>query len=510
MKNARRWLLLVMALLLLAGVMPAGADEAAVDTSEKVELVMYFLGDQPADTKSVEAALNEKLEKDLNATLKIINIPWADWRSKYNLVLASGEKVDLIYTANWCQFVEQARKGAYMALNDLLPVYAPISWANIDPARWETAEIDGSIYAIPATEKVYIPFGIEYRKDFCDAYGLPEVNSLETLEAYLDGVKANVPDITPFNIANPQSQLSEILPLFRAEYKVWSAVQGGYYYLLTPSDQEDIADVKVITEMPEFAEFCKIMKRWNEKGFWSKSVLSNKITSYEQFAQGNSAAGTYRLISISVDFAKLIGLVPDAVPSFWCFGEYGDAPFPTSPQGNMTAVYYLSENPERALMVYDKLKWDEEYNRLLIYGIEGKHYAINDQGARIDPPGVSSEAVASYSGETAGAWSFRNDEFKLVDTGLWSGVKAIEQRFDEMNRYDKTDAFIFDKTPVETESAALDQVMQQYLGILLSGSAEDVDAMIAEFHEKLVEAGLDKVMAEVVRQLTEYKEAKGY
>lgn len=509
MKRTRGILALVMSFILLAG-MASFASAQEADLSEKVELVMYFMGDQPADTQSVVDAINEKLEKDLNATLKIVNISWADWRSKYNLVLASGEKIDLIYTANWCQFVEQARKGAYMKLNDLLHEYAPISWANIDPARWESAEIDGSIYAIPATEKVYIPFGIEYRKDFCDQYGLPEVDSLETLEAYLDGVKENVPDITPFNIANPQSQLSEIMPLFRAEYKVWNAVQGDYYYLVTSSDQKDIADVQVITEMPEFAEFCKTMKRWNEKGFWSKSVLSNKITSYEQFAQGNSAAGTYRLISISTDFAKLKGLAAEAEPSFWCFGEYGNAPFPTSAQGNMTAVYYLSENPERALMLYELLKWDEAYNRLLIYGIEGKHYAIDEQGSRIDPEGVSSEMVASYSGETAGAWSFRNDAFKLVDTGLWSGVAAIEKRFEELNRYDKTDAFVFDKTAVETESAALDLVMQQYLGILLSGSADDVDAMIAEFHEKLLDAGLEKVKAEVVGQLTAYKESKGY
>ncbi len=49
-----------------------------------------------------------------------MDIPWADWDTKYPLILTAGEKYDLIYAANWTQFANYANKGAFKELDDLL------------------------------------------------------------------------------------------------------------------------------------------------------------------------------------------------------------------------------------------------------------------------------------------------------------------------------------------------------------------------------------------------------
>jgi putative aldouronate transport system substrate-binding protein len=485
-------------------------DANQIDVSKHLDLIMYLMGDPPPDTQLVVDELNKLFAKDLNASLKINNISWADWASKYNLVLASGENVDMIYTANWDQYGDQVKKGAFMALNDLLPKYAPMTWEKTPQTSWKLATLDGKIFAIPSVEKLFDTHGIEYRGDLLKKYNLPEITSMETLEAYLDAVKANDPQMIPFNAGNSESYLfSETYPLFLAKNKLFYAVQGDIGYLVTAAAQTDISDIKFVGDMPEFLAFCKDMQRWQQKGFWSKSVLSNKVQSHEQFAQGNSAAADYHILSLSVDFSKLVSAVQGADPQFFCYGEYGDIPYPTSAQQNMMAIPKVSKNPERALMVMDKLKWDKGYYDLLQYGILNKHYAIDAQGARIDPPGIAADQIG-YSGEKEGAWAFRNNDLKLVDKSQWSGVAVIDAKLDSFNRVNKSDAFVLDKSQIQTECVALEQVASMYMPMLEFGMADDVDATMKEFVQKMKDAGLDKVMTEVQKQLAAYKQAQGY
>lgn len=49
-----------------------------VDISEELELTMYLLGDPQPDAELVYEEVNKKRKKDLNTTLKVKYIPWAD------------------------------------------------------------------------------------------------------------------------------------------------------------------------------------------------------------------------------------------------------------------------------------------------------------------------------------------------------------------------------------------------------------------------------------------------
>ena len=57
--------------------------------------------------------LNEKLKKDINATMDINYIGWGDMKLKYPLILASDEDVDWIFTADWAYYRQEAAKGAF-------------------------------------------------------------------------------------------------------------------------------------------------------------------------------------------------------------------------------------------------------------------------------------------------------------------------------------------------------------------------------------------------------------
>ncbi len=125
----KKGFLITMVLVLLLGMIP-GFGLAEADTSEQVELTMVLLGDEPARMDDVLKEFNKLALEDLNCTLKIKYLDWGEYETKYPLMFSSGEKFDLAYAATWVDFANLAQKGAFMPLEELLPVYCKESLKN--------------------------------------------------------------------------------------------------------------------------------------------------------------------------------------------------------------------------------------------------------------------------------------------------------------------------------------------------------------------------------------------
>ena len=124
----------------------------AIDISKPVELTGYLLGDRPAGMDDVLAEINKKLKADINATMEINYIGWGDLDSKYPLVLASGENIDWIYTANWCKYSQEATKGSFLELSeDLLKKYMPKHYENCDPIAYSQSMVNGKFYMVTSS-----------------------------------------------------------------------------------------------------------------------------------------------------------------------------------------------------------------------------------------------------------------------------------------------------------------------------------------------------------------------
>ena len=69
--------------------------------------------------------------------------------------------------------------------------------------------------------------------------------------------------------------------------------------------------------------------------------------------------------------------------------------------------------------------------------------------------------------------------------------------------------FVFDQEPVTNEIAACTSAATEYTTNLGAGMTEDVDAAIDALIAKLKSSGVDKITAEVQKQLNEWREANG-
>ena len=128
-----------------------------------------------------------------------------------------------------------------------------------------------------------------------------------------------------------------------------------------------------------FVEDVKLMKRWADFGFWSKSALSDTNDS-EAYINGLCVAqvagqNPNKQITAMNDLAENH---PEWVSEYITYGEVTGAMYPGHATQNGTAIVRGSKHPERAMMVLNYLMTDESMNRLVQAGIEGVHYEVVD------------------------------------------------------------------------------------------------------------------------------------
>lgn len=222
-------------------------------------------------------------EADLNVNVKFNYTSWTDWDQKYKLLLSSGQPIDLIFTADWTFYQSYAKKGAFLPLDEMLPTAAPALKAHVPDDMWNAVKINDKIYTVPSTWIEYVTEGIAYREDLREKYNLPKPESLETLEAYLEGIKANEPNMIPIADSNA-NHTHGIRQLTSKLVNTAGQLPYGLDIMYdTPSS------VTSYWGSAQHLEDLKTYKRWMDKGFFPKNVLNVKDTSNSLLQNGKAA-----------------------------------------------------------------------------------------------------------------------------------------------------------------------------------------------------------------------------
>ena len=130
-------LLLVMSIVLSA--CGGGKNEGTEGIAEKpVELIWYTIGTPQKDVDKVMAEVSKYTAEKIGVTVKMNMIDWGDYSQKLQVMTASGEAVDIMFTASWAfDYVQNARKGAFMQVDDLLKEHGQGIVDTLDPAFLE-------------------------------------------------------------------------------------------------------------------------------------------------------------------------------------------------------------------------------------------------------------------------------------------------------------------------------------------------------------------------------------
>ena len=479
-------------------------SKSGIDTFEEVELQLYMLGNAPRDLELIQEKVNELAKKDLNCTVKFNYTSWSDTITKYNLLLSSGQDIDLLYTADWMYYNQYARKGAFMPLDELVPKAAPDLWKFVPENYWKAVKVGGKIYTIPATWKEYVPGVIVFREDLRKKYQVPEIKDIATLEIYLETIEKNESTILPteelvtdWGIGGPG--FTAWGPMFEQTHTSNFGVAYGLY-----NDYKNPSQLFNYWDSDEFVSDMKTLRRWQEKGFWSISALSAKVTPPDEFENGKVAC---IMGSNPVKYATILSKVrtthPEWEVSYLSVPEVSGYVEPVHPIHNGFAVPRNSSNPERAVAFYSKLVLDKKYNYLTQYGIEGINYKISDDGHYVM---LGDTKTNGFTREAMNGWAWRNPQIQLFDKSFDS-VLQMFKNFESapiVVEENLLGGFIEDYSSYQVERTALYQVQNQYLVPLMGGFVKDVEAGVRNFREKAKSAGLEKIQAEFSKQWQSY------
>lgn len=474
------------------------------DLSDKVNIVMYVLGDAPADLQKVVDEANSKyFEPNLNCTLEIKFLNWSDYQTKYSLVLAGGEQVDLMYTASWCYYNEEVAKGAFKELTmDFIQQYMPYTYKEQPSESWDQISIDGKIYAVPKAKASFNGYNIvQYRQDLVDKYKLTAPTSWDTFKEYLYGLAEvkNETGVTPFAT---NANRNQTLTLYSQSQKI-EALASGFDYYYFNHDSEDApnpADVFYLYTSDLYLNYCKEMAELAAHNVWSSDAISDTSDAQAYFENGTSGAFVWNssvynigktLESAGLGTYAVADITPDSLRRR---GSYAD---------DATAIATNSKNQERAALVLDYMKSDVNLNRLLLGGIVGTHYNLDADGNR-----VTLDAATNYPWNGWGWAINRADEPN--EAGLDERQIAMDKQINSKEYVPQTAGFSFDASPVNTEYSVVNAVRDEYIKSFSLGIFGDqTEDKFNEFKKKLQDAGLDKITAEITKQYDAYLDRKG-
>lgn len=434
--------------------------DGEIDTSRYVKLSMLLVG--PSSTEVIMdyrdsiAGLNNKLKDSINTNVEITFIPFDEMSREYPQIFNSKENYDVIYTSSkanpgYFKLVEQE---SFKELDDLLPIYAKNIWQNINLDVWDDTKYKEKIYGIPLEDVKYRANSFIYRGDLLEKYEMEPLMSLEDMEEFMDNLLIDEVDITPIGINESSAiRLYDMLVDLNADWIPAPGLPQSSLYLVSKS-KDNITDILFPVFSNEFMEFAKEMKDWADKGYWQKEALvTDSVTNGSlELGKDGSIFGNIFDYSNGFDNEKF---------KFFCFGEKNQKVIKESAAKNLLSINADSRHAERALMVIDAILNDQEFNDLITYGIQGEI------------------------------------------------IKNIKQKemldyYESISIEDPYAKFTFDASAVEEEIRSVVRINSQYGIPILLGKAGDPIAAVNEYREKLMAAGIQKIIDAVKEQLKDF------
>ncbi len=491
----------------VSGEFPDFSYVDGIDTSEFVTVDWLMVGDVPdnGQTDAVLEKINEILRRELNCELRLSFIGWTEYLSNYNLRLASGEALDIVYCADWLDAKMNASRGAYLPLDDLLPVYAPNFWNDVKPEEWDQArDAEGHIFQLPMNNHAF--YGLSamfYRNDWAKEAGFTDgIHSFDDMGKYWQWVVDNHSDVVPWNTAGDLDS-NQLLNMYMFDKTdCINCIGSGSFNIILGESNDNPYQLLNAVEQDWFLDFAKTMKEWGDAGYWPSDVMSRtgNQTDANMFQVGKSASWEHQLEQLFNDAVEYEKKVPGSDPQAYVYEENRGFSYAAAATRWADALAATCDCPERALMVYDRMRYDRELYNLYYYGIEGIQYELNSEGLRVDPEGYSAAKDGIYFCNNA----LRNDEYDIERADAWPYKKKYIDMIKPMLIISPYAGFSFDPTPVTAEYTAMNEIVARYLPSIMFGKAGDLEAAVKEFRDALQSVGIDRVIEEATRQLNEF------
>lgn len=464
------------------------SDELSKQEPYVVKIAM--VGDAATDDcNAVAEAASKITEEKFNTTIELVRFGYGSYMEELNLMLASGEKLDL-FTAFRLSVTAGANAGQIIALDELLENYGQDILADIPKEDWKCTSLNGSIYGVRNNKELASGYGIAMVTEILETLetDITEIKSEEDLTALFREVKEKYPNVYP--IVTDRGTMEW--------YNAYLDPLGGDFGVLEDCTT-DSSEVVNWFDSETYKELVNVRHSWVTEGLMMPDPSTNSENATDLLAAGKG----FSFISntkpgIDGELERQIGkniTVLEITPPFSL----------TESLSNMWYIPPNSQSPDRAMQVLNEIYSNPELTNILINGLEGTHFEVVDEEKGIIdyPEGVD----ASNTGYSMAAWAWPNElisyTWTMDDPNVWTDTIA----FNKSAINSKGKGFMWDSTAVLSEVAACTNVKAKYFNSINTGELDPEEA-IPKFVEELKRAGVDTIIAEKQRQFDEWLDSQ--
>ncbi|MCJ7843192.1 extracellular solute-binding protein [Lederbergia sp. NSJ-179] len=375
--------LAIMLMLILAGCSgsSSGSSSSNEGKGQKEEMEITWLNILHTASPPTDTVLNQ-IESKTNTKIKFSWIPDASKEERINTSLASDSLADIVtLTILENSSVRNALKsGVFWDVEKYLEEFPNLKAISEDTRV--SASIDGKIYGIPF-QKDLARGGVVIRKDWLDHLSLSVPKTMDELMNVAKAFTEDDPD------GNGKDDTTGFIDrnVLSPSFKTLSSYFG------TPNKWEVDNDGNFIAEFESdgYIETMDYMKTLYDNGWINKDfAVTAKTDQQKGFAEGK--AGIYvgalfdsknlknmaKGIQDDMELVVVNDITSESNPerAIWAEGSNGVGGLLAFPHSEVK-----DEKELKRLLKFINDLMDPEIYTLMTYGIEGRHYEINDDGA---------------------------------------------------------------------------------------------------------------------------------
>lgn len=476
----------------------------STQTGGKVTITYTFdaFTQLPDASLVAQAMSNADQFKKLNIQVALNPIQAASYDQKLQLGYAAGQTYDVVFTAPWVNvYTQNAIKGNFLPIDDLLPKYAPDLYKSMPTAFWDAVKVNGKIYGVPNQNYFAYVNGVFINQKLAEKYVayLPAGDTLGSytdLEPFLEQIKTHEPAVTPIFMAQSGIAAGSIFSGLDYGFDVFAGA-GSVAGIRYTDKQLQVVNVYAT---PEFQQAAALRWKWGQLGYFKKDPVppdqgavavqnGQYAVLIGQQAKPNDIPGIEQHFGVSLTVKK-VG------PTF------------ISTQSilqNMNSIVRTCPNPQQAMQFLNLINSDAAIFNLLCHGIEGKHYVFVDKNKKLIgfPSGVTATSDKYNPGSD---WMFGNEQNGYYTDATSVGIYADIQQANNTATRSTAFGFSFDPTNVTTQIAELTPItgatgsLTDALGF---GQLNPSD--LPKFLNQIKQAGGDAIVAEAQKQLNAWK-----
>lgn len=456
--------------------------------NESVKLKWYMPITTNADNDEVFKKASEHVKEKIGAELEIIPLEFANYESKVQVLNASAEVFDLMFTSNWSNsYYNNVSKKTLLELDTYLNGDFKDLYDEIPDYMWEASKVGGKIYAIPNQQIcARAPFFIIPKKNIDAGVDVSAFKDNMTHKEILPAIENYVREVAQKsgNYVGLSRFWNGTSYVFGMEEVTGSSLPGVVRY---NGDEP----TKVINqyESEEFKEYIKWRRKLVEEKLIQQDPTEDMRIDYD--------SGEY-IPSIGMGTTWKPGIEAELEGSYKYGFEILGKTTPILTGAGITAtmngISITSENPDKTMELIRLLNTDKELYNLLSFGIENKNYKKTGENR------IEQIADRPFSSSNWAIGSVYNSY--LLPSQADDVWEATKNHNDNAQRSPLL-GFTPNLESVDMQIVGCRAVVEEFLKTLDFGVG-DVDSVYEKFISKLKAAGCDDIIAEEQKQIDKW------